>query len=102
MRVGSMKRLMGEFNGKGMSIKGLWLTEFAGRSDAAGLCRTLAQQRGWLEVIVPMLNSEPAVVAYSWFSYGEGRFSATLRRVRGRPSVAPRKMRGGLRPSLTG
>mmetsp|Transcript_69602 Transcript_69602/g.148891 ORF Transcript_69602/g.148891 Transcript_69602/m.148891 type:complete len:385 (+) Transcript_69602:51-1205(+) len=72
VRVGSMKRLMLEFNGKGMNIKGLWLTEFAGRSDGAGLCRTLAQQRGWLEVIVPMLNSDPAIVAYSWFSYGDG------------------------------
>jgi len=26
-----------------------------------------------MEKIVPMLNAEPAVVAYSWFSYGEGR-----------------------------
>merc|ERR1719210_2740521 len=26
-----------------------------------------------MEVVVPMLNEEPAVVAYSWFSYGEGR-----------------------------
>lgn len=73
IRVGSMKKLMAEFNAKGMNIQGLWLTEFAGRSGPMGLCRTLAQQRGWLEVIVPMLNAEPAVVAYSWFSYGEGR-----------------------------
>merc|ERR1719259_905778 len=56
-----------------MPIQGLWLTEFAGRSDGRLLCRTLQQQRRWMEVIVPMLNAEPAVVAYSWFSYGEGR-----------------------------
>ena len=30
VRVGSLKRLMLEFNGKGMNIKGLWLTEFGG------------------------------------------------------------------------
>lgn len=26
-----------------------------------------------MELIVPMLDEEPSVVAYSWFSYGEGR-----------------------------
>merc|ERR1712037_140024 len=62
VRVGSLKLLMEEFNGKGMAIQGLWLTEFAGRSDIRGNCRTLEQQRGWLEAIVPMLNSDPAVV----------------------------------------
>jgi len=70
VRVGSMKKLMAEFNGKGMHIQGLWLTEFAGRSDGRGLCRTLQQQRSWMETVVPMLNAEPAVAAYSWFSYG--------------------------------
>merc|ERR1712039_788742 len=25
------------------------------------------------ELIVPLLNQEPAIVAYSWFSYGQGR-----------------------------
>lgn len=73
VRVGSMKRLMAEYNDRGMNIQGLWLTEFAGRSDEKGLCRTLEQQRGWMEVVVPLLNEEPSIVAYSWFSYGEGR-----------------------------
>merc|ERR1719422_1453068 len=57
-----------------MNIEGLWLTEFAGRSvDQSGKCHTLQQQKAWMEVFLPMLNAEPAVVAYSWFSYGEGR-----------------------------
>lgn len=72
-RVGSLRKLMYEFNARGMNIRGLWLTEFAGRSDEQGLCRTRAQQRAWMEVILPMLNADPYVVAYSWFSYGEGR-----------------------------
>lgn len=72
-RVASMKRLMEDFNGRGFNIKGLFLTEFAGRSDGDGLCRSLEQQRGWMEVLVPMLNEDPAIIAYSWFSYGEGR-----------------------------
>merc|ERR1719188_955642 len=41
LRVGSMKRLMQDFNTQGMNIKGLWLTEFAGRSgDGAFRCKT--------------------------------------------------------------
>jgi hypothetical protein len=70
VRVGSLKKLAQEFNRRGMRIRGLWLTEFAGNS---GGCRTRQQQKAWMEKIVPMLNAEPAVVAYSWFSYGEGR-----------------------------
>lgn len=73
VRVGSLKRLMEEYNAKGMRIEGLWLTEFAGRSDESGQCRTRAAQRNWMNNIVPLLNGDPAVVAYSWFSYGEGR-----------------------------
>jgi len=73
-RVGPLKRLMQSFNSQGMNIKGLWLTEFAGRSNSAGgPCSTLAQQQAWMEVFLPMLNAETDVVAYSWFSYGEGR-----------------------------
>jgi len=73
VRVGSMKKLRDEFNAKGMNIKGLWLTEFAGRSGEDGKCQTLQQQLGWMQVVVPMLNADPDVVAYSWFSYGAGR-----------------------------
>lgn len=73
VRVTSLKRLMAAYNEKGYNIKGLWLTEFAGRSDDRNLCKTMEQQKGWMEVIIPMLNAEPAVIAYSWFSYGEGR-----------------------------
>jgi len=73
-RVGSLKKLMIEYNAKGFSIKGLWLTEFAGRSlTPGGPCSTMEAQKAWMEVFLPMLNAEPLVVAYSWFSYGEGR-----------------------------
>merc|ERR1712187_953565 len=45
-RIGSLKKLMAEFNGKGMQIQGLWLTEFAGRSDENGGCSSIAECGG--------------------------------------------------------
>lgn len=44
---------------EGMNIQGLWLTEFAGRSDEKGLCRTLEQQRGWMEARMYSQRARP-------------------------------------------